>query len=131
MSTAARICRTEQSYILHWSSKPYVAPLPQAPSHPWHAQQHMQGQRRAMVLHLWASSASFAPYAVRCRTSPRSPYDTMEEVIGTRGTPGHGSLMEWGVSYRELDLTPEGRIDWEGLRNAIVPGGSSSLARGT
>lgn len=24
----------------------------------------------------------------------------MEEVIGLRGTPGHGSLMEWGVTYR-------------------------------
>ncbi|KAG2449895.1 hypothetical protein HYH02_000001 [Chlamydomonas schloesseri] len=50
------------------------------------------------------------------------PYDTMEEVIGTRGTPGHGSLMEWGVSYRELALTGEGRIDWEALKTAIVPG---------
>ncbi|PNW82969.1 hypothetical protein CHLRE_06g301650v5 [Chlamydomonas reinhardtii] len=50
------------------------------------------------------------------------PYDTMEEVIGTRGTPGHGSLMEWGVSYRELGLTSEGRIDWEALKTAVVPG---------
>jgi cystathionine beta-lyase family protein involved in aluminum resistance len=24
----------------------------------------------------------------------------MEEVIGMRGTPGHGSLMEWGITYR-------------------------------
>lgn len=50
-----------------------------------------------------------------------SPYDTMEEVIGTRGTPGHGSLREWGVSYRELDLK-DGRIDWEALKTAVVPG---------
>mmetsp|Transcript_6759 Transcript_6759/g.18121 ORF Transcript_6759/g.18121 Transcript_6759/m.18121 type:complete len:518 (-) Transcript_6759:597-2150(-) len=49
------------------------------------------------------------------------PYDTMEEVIGTRGTPGRGSLMEWGVSYRELDLK-DGKIDWEALRTAIIPG---------
>ncbi len=79
-----------------------------------------------MVVAPWASSVSFC--AAHYRTPPRSPYDTMEEVIGTRGTPGHGSLMEWGVSYRELDLTPEGRIDWEGLRKAIIPGGSGRLA---
>jgi len=45
----------------------------------------------------------------------------MEEVIGTRGAPGRGSLKEIGVSYRELDLV-EGQIDWEGLSTAIVPG---------
>lgn len=50
------------------------------------------------------------------------PYDTMEEVIGMRGTPGHGSLMEWGISYRELPLKPDGSLDWEGLATAIVPG---------
>lgn len=53
----------------------------------------------------------------------RSPYDTMEEVIGTRGTPGHGSLMEWGVTYRELPLGEGGQIDWEALKAAIKPGG--------
>lgn len=51
------------------------------------------------------------------------PYDTMEEVIGQRGTPGHGSLMEWGVTYRELPLTADsGRIDWEALATAVKPG---------
>ncbi|MEW5301074.1 MAG: hypothetical protein WDW36_003956 [Sanguina aurantia] len=50
------------------------------------------------------------------------PYDTMEEVIGIRGTPGHGSLMEWGITYRELDLHPSGSIDWEALATAVVVG---------
>ncbi|KAF8066226.1 ynbB [Scenedesmus sp. PABB004] len=50
------------------------------------------------------------------------PYDTMEEVIGLRGTPGHGSLMEWGITYRELPLAGDGGIDWEGLAAAVVPG---------
>lgn len=45
----------------------------------------------------------------------------MEEVIGTRGTLGRGSLKELGVSYRELDLV-DGHIDWEGLGSAIIPG---------
>lgn len=48
------------------------------------------------------------------------PYDTLEEVIGVRGE-GQGSLREWGVKYRELDLTPEGAIDWQGLETAIKP----------
>jgi hypothetical protein len=51
----------------------------------------------------------------------------MEEVIGLRGTPGHGSLAEWGVSYRQLDLSPEGGIDWEALATAIKPGGCAGL----
>lgn len=49
------------------------------------------------------------------------PYDTMEEVIGLRGTPGHGSLKEWGVTYRELPLAEQGLIDWTALRTAITP----------
>ncbi len=49
------------------------------------------------------------------------PYDTLEEVIGLRGTPGHGSLKEWGVSYRELRLTDDGSIDFNGLPEALTP----------
>ena len=45
----------------------------------------------------------------------------MEEVIGLRGTSGHGSLREWGVTYRELPLTEQGLIDWDALRTAITP----------
>ncbi len=49
-----------------------------------------------------------------------APYDTMEEVIGLR-EPGQGSLMEFGISYRQLELTPEGTIDWQALATAIRP----------
>ncbi|KAL3147567.1 hypothetical protein ABBQ38_014620 [Trebouxia sp. C0009 RCD-2024] len=45
----------------------------------------------------------------------------MEEVIGLRGTSGHGSLKEWGVTYRELPLTEHGLIDWDALRTAVTP----------
>ncbi|MBE9222554.1 methionine gamma-lyase family protein [Cyanobacterium stanieri LEGE 03274] len=48
------------------------------------------------------------------------PYDTLEEVIGIRGE-GQGSLKELGIKYRELDLTPSGEIDWEGLQTAVKP----------
>nr|MBQ8252409.1 methionine gamma-lyase family protein [Lachnospiraceae bacterium] len=45
------------------------------------------------------------------------PYDTLEEVIGIR--PSKGSLREYGVSYRQVDLLPDGDFDWDGIRNAI------------
>lgn len=45
------------------------------------------------------------------------PYDTLEEVIGIR--PSRGSLKEYGISYRQVDLTAEGGFDWEGIRGAI------------
>ncbi|MBD2325453.1 methionine gamma-lyase family protein [Alkalinema sp. FACHB-956] len=49
-----------------------------------------------------------------------APYDTLEEVIGTR-EEGQGSLAEFGITYRQLDLTPEGLIDWVALETAIRP----------
>jgi cystathionine beta-lyase family protein involved in aluminum resistance len=49
-----------------------------------------------------------------------APYDTLEEVIGLRGE-GQGSLADFGVHYRQLDLTPSGEMDWEGLATAVKP----------
>lgn len=46
------------------------------------------------------------------------PYDTLEEVIGTRGE-GKGSLREYGVTFKQVELTPDGNIDLEALKNAI------------
>ncbi|MCM1266415.1 MAG: methionine gamma-lyase family protein [Bacteroidales bacterium] len=45
------------------------------------------------------------------------PYDTLEEVIGIR--PSRGSLAEYGVTYRQVDLLPNGDFDYEGIRAAI------------
>lgn len=45
------------------------------------------------------------------------PYDTLEEVIGIR--PSRGSLAEYGISYRQVDLLPDGGFDYEKIRNAI------------
>lgn len=45
------------------------------------------------------------------------PYDTLEEVIGIR--PSKGSLAEYGVSYRQVDLLPDGGFDFDGIKNAI------------
>ncbi len=45
------------------------------------------------------------------------PYDTLEEVIGIR--PSRGSLVEYGVTYRQVDLLADGSFDWEGIRQAV------------
>lgn len=46
------------------------------------------------------------------------PYDTLEELIGIRGQGG-GSLKEFGISYRQVDLLEDGKMDFEGIKNAI------------
>ena len=45
------------------------------------------------------------------------PYDTLEEVIGIR--PSNGSLAEYGVTYRQVNLLPDDRFDLEGIRAAM------------
>ena len=45
------------------------------------------------------------------------PYDTLEEVIGIRQSVG--SLREYNISYRQVDLLSDGSFDWEGIRAAI------------
>ncbi|MED9890954.1 aminotransferase class I/II-fold pyridoxal phosphate-dependent enzyme [Ruminococcus champanellensis] len=49
------------------------------------------------------------------------PYDTLEEVIGISGTPGNGSLMDYGVEYGEVPLTGGGLPDLDAIAQA-VPG---------
>ena len=45
------------------------------------------------------------------------PYDTLEEVIGIRDSVG--SLKEFGITYNQVDLLPDGSFDFEGIRKAI------------
>lgn len=45
------------------------------------------------------------------------PYDTLEEVIGIR--PSNGSLAEYGVKYRQVDLLEDGTFDYENIRKAV------------
>jgi cystathionine beta-lyase family protein involved in aluminum resistance len=49
-----------------------------------------------------------------------APYDTLEEVIGLRGT-NQGSLKDFGITYRQLELTAAGAIDWQALATAVRP----------
>ena len=47
------------------------------------------------------------------------PYDTLEEVIGIRGE-GNGSLKDYGISYKQVELLPDGSIDLNGIAAAIT-----------
>lgn len=47
-----------------------------------------------------------------------SPYDTLEEVIGTRGN-NKGSLMDFGITYQAIELTKEKDLDWGAIKNTI------------
>lgn len=45
------------------------------------------------------------------------PYDTLDEVIGINGSDGTGSLADFGVEYRQVDM--KGGVDLEGVKNAL------------
>lgn len=45
------------------------------------------------------------------------PYDTLEEVIGIRAS--RGSLAEYGISYKQVDLLDNGDFDYEKIKEAI------------
>ena len=47
------------------------------------------------------------------------PYDTLEEVIGIRESKG--SLKEYGISYRQVDLLPDGSFDFEKIAKTVRP----------
>ncbi len=48
------------------------------------------------------------------------PYDTLEEVIGIR--PSRGSLAEYGITYRQVDLMPDRSFDYEKIRGRSMRG---------
>ena len=47
------------------------------------------------------------------------PYDTLEGVIGIKEQNPPGSLKEFGIVYRQVDLKEDGSFDWEGIRKAL------------
>ena len=49
------------------------------------------------------------------------PYDTLQTVIGiTNYEKGNGSLKDYGVTFKQVDLLPDGSIDIEGVKAAIT-----------
>ena len=49
------------------------------------------------------------------------PYDTLEGVIGIGENAAPGSLKEFGVKYRQVDLKKDGSFDLEGIKKALNP----------
>ncbi len=49
------------------------------------------------------------------------PYDTLEGVIGIGENAAPGSLKEFGVKYRQVDLKKDGSFDFEGIKKALNP----------
>lgn len=48
------------------------------------------------------------------------PYDTLQGVIGIGGD-SCGSLREFGINYEQVDLLPDGTVDYEGIKNNVHP----------
>lgn len=48
-----------------------------------------------------------------------TPYDTLHEVIGIKGSAGNGSLTDFGVRYRIVPLTPEGKPDLPAVESSL------------
>ena len=46
------------------------------------------------------------------------PYDSLEEIIGIR--PSKGSLREYNVTYKQVDLLPDYSFDYENIKKAIT-----------
>ncbi len=86
----------------------------------------VMGTEDALVRHTFVSGTHALTVALFgvLRTGDRmvavtgAPYDTLEEVIGLRGE-GSGSLRDFGVSYDQVDLLPDGTPDYEGIKKAV------------
>ncbi len=48
------------------------------------------------------------------------PYDTLEEVIGIVGTSGNGSLADYGIGYKQVELSGDD-FDYYAIEKALTP----------
>ena len=55
-----------------------------------------------------------------------APYDTLQGVIGITGN-GNGSLREFGIRYRQVDLTPDDKPDLPGIAQAVQEEGVKAV----
>lgn len=85
------------------------------------------GAEDALVRHNFVSGTHALTVALfgLLRTSDKlvcltgKPYDTMEEVIGIRGS-GNGSLKDFGITYGQVDLCEDGTPDLAAIRSSVV-----------
>jgi cystathionine beta-lyase family protein involved in aluminum resistance len=55
------------------------------------------------------------------------PYDTLCETFGITGEAGNGSLKDFGISYKEIELDSDGHPQTETLKNMIAEDPSVKL----
>lgn len=48
------------------------------------------------------------------------PYDTLEEVIGITGESGNGSLRDFGVQYKQIELIDSERFDFDAIGKLLT-----------
>lgn len=48
-----------------------------------------------------------------------TPYDTIQGVIGMEGREEPGSLKEFGISYEQIDLLPDGTPDYAAMEERV------------
>ncbi|MDN5276789.1 MAG: hypothetical protein PWR01_754 [Clostridiales bacterium] len=85
------------------------------------------GGQDALVRPQWASGTHVISDCLFALTRPGDiilsitgkPYDTLEQVIGLGDKPSDGSLAEWGVGYKQVDLTSEGSIDMQAVLSLL------------
>lgn len=49
------------------------------------------------------------------------PYDTLEGIIGIKEVENNGSLKDFGISYKQVDLLENSQVDFDGIAKAITP----------
>lgn len=47
------------------------------------------------------------------------PYDTLEEVIGITGEEGNGSLKDFGIEYKQINLLPDGEPNFDKIAGVL------------
>ena len=47
------------------------------------------------------------------------PYDTLHNIIGISGEENIGSLKEYGVNYGQVDLTADGKFDFDTIKEEL------------
>ena len=47
------------------------------------------------------------------------PYDTLEEIVGIRGKEGTGSLKDFQIDYKAIDLRQDGSVDFDKVKESI------------
>ena len=56
-----------------------------------------------------------------------TPYDTLHSIIGIGENKHIGSLKEYGVNYKQVDITQEGKIDLDAIKENLIADPSIKL----